>query len=98
MAKMSKDQYLLTKIAEEASEVAQIALKTQQFGPYEQCPDLPDNNLTRLKKEMVDLAVRYVNYLDHIGENEDFPEEWVERVEQKADHYYKYSQSLGMVE
>lgn len=29
---MDRIQYLLSKIAEEASEIAQIALKTQQFG------------------------------------------------------------------
>ena len=32
---LTRYQYLLTKLAEEASEIAQIALKTQQFGADE---------------------------------------------------------------
>ncbi|MEW0941027.1 hypothetical protein [Acinetobacter baumannii] len=35
MNKMSHEQFLLMKLAEEATEVAQIALKTAQFGMNE---------------------------------------------------------------
>lgn len=49
---MDKLQYLLTKLAEEGSEVAQIALKTQQFGPHEVMPGQPLSNFQRCHHEI----------------------------------------------
>jgi len=55
---MNKQQYLLIKLAEEASEVAQIALKTAQFGLHETYPGQPKSNIDRVLAEVTDfLAV-----------------------------------------
>ena len=48
-------QFYLTKLAEEAVEVAQISLKTQQFGPEECMPGQPYNNFERCHQELDDL-------------------------------------------
>lgn len=48
-------QYYLAKLAEEGSEVSQIALKTVQFGPNERMPDQPLNNFERCHLELDDL-------------------------------------------
>jgi hypothetical protein len=52
---MNHLQHYLTKLAEEGSEVAQIALKTQQFGPEEVMPGQPLNNFERCHLELDDL-------------------------------------------
>ena len=52
---MNHLQHYLTKLAEECSEVAQIALKTQQFGPGEVMPGQPLNNFERCHLELDDL-------------------------------------------
>ncbi len=52
---MTKLQFLLTKLAEECNEVAQMALKSQQFGLTEKRDvDGPDNK-ARLHAELNDL-------------------------------------------
>jgi len=52
----STKQYLLVKLAEEATEVAQMALKTAQFGPTERYPKSPLNNEQRLSEEYTDMV------------------------------------------
>ena len=52
---MNRLQYLLTKLAEEANEVGQIALKTQQFGVDEGMPGQPFTNAERTHQELNDL-------------------------------------------
>lgn len=49
---MNQLQHLLTKLAEEGAEVAQIALKTQQFGPNEVMPGQPLDNFERCHHEL----------------------------------------------
>lgn len=44
---MTRLQLLLSKLAEEGAEVAQIALKTAQFGIEETCPSQPFTNAER---------------------------------------------------
>lgn len=55
---MTITQHLLGKLAEEGSEVAQIALKTQQFGLSEKCPGQPFDNAERTHQELDDIAPR----------------------------------------
>lgn len=50
---MNRFQYLLSKLAEEAAEIAQIALKTQQFGQDEVYECL--SNIERVNVEFNDL-------------------------------------------
>lgn len=52
---MKPTQYILSKIAEEAGEVAQMAAKTQQFGLHEVKPGMDISNLERLYHEVDDL-------------------------------------------
>lgn len=52
---MTREQYLLVKLAEEASEVAQRALKASQFGVDEVQKGQEQNNAERLYDELNDL-------------------------------------------
>lgn len=53
---MNKFQLLLTKLAEEASEVSKEALKIQQFGLYSTCPYDSVSNIDKIHKELNDLT------------------------------------------
>jgi hypothetical protein len=63
---MTPDQYHLCKIAEECNEVAQRALKAQQFGLGETQPGQGLNNLERLVDEFHDLFVTFDNFLSAV--------------------------------
>lgn len=52
---MDRDQWILSKIAEEAAEIAQRAMKAQQFGFDEIQAGQSKNNLERLMDEIWDL-------------------------------------------
>lgn len=102
---MDRQQYLLTKLAEEASEVAQIALKTQQFGYDEKRPEQPFTNRERIHQELVDLItiVLMLNEETELGFNFDSEEEeggvsQSELKRAKVNKYYEYSRKLGEVE
>lgn len=95
---MDRVQYLLSKIAEEASEISQIALKTQQFGVYEMCPDLEETNVQRINKEFNDLlgVIQLLN--KELGVYEiQFNPELVEKKIEKVEKYYQYSINCGQV-
>lgn len=53
---MNAQQYILIKIAEEANEVAQRALKAAQFGVDQTEPGQTENNADRLETELLDLG------------------------------------------
>ena len=101
---LTRYQYLLTKLAEEASEIAQIALKTQQFGADEVCPGQEHTNTERIHKELIDLLAIVCmlneefnfgfNYFNVIKE----AAYKIEAKQNKVDKYYQYSQDCGMVE
>ncbi|KVO95580.1 hypothetical protein WL21_32660 [Burkholderia ubonensis] len=97
---MTLTQYLLVKIAEEAAEVAQIALKTAHFGLTETQPGRDETNAQRVYAELNDLnaMVQRLNDVafgefhyepDHIAMSQKMA---------KVEHYLAYSQSLGLVE
>ena len=52
---MTAQQYILCKLAEEANEVAQRALKAQQFGIEQTEPGKSQDNGERLESELLDL-------------------------------------------
>lgn len=54
---MNIQQYILTKIAEEASEIAQRALKASQFGINQVEPGQTESNAERLRAEVFDLGI-----------------------------------------
>lgn len=54
---MNNEQYLLVKLAEEASEIAQIALKSVQYGLSERKEGQDLTNAQRLNSELSDLFI-----------------------------------------
>lgn len=94
---MNRKQYLLTKLAEEASEVAQIALKTQQFGFDEVKHSQTLTNRERVFQELDDLF----GILEMLNEEYDFgyfPDvKNVEAKKIKVNKYFKLSEKLGEV-
>lgn len=99
---LSRYQYLLTKLAEEASEVAQIALKTQQFGADEVYPEQSKTNTQRIHSELIDLLaiVEMLNEEFNFNFATDSEETWYCKLakKEKINKYYRYSQDCGMVE
>lgn len=92
---MDRLQYLLCKLAEEAAEVSQIALKTQQFGLDEVYID--KSNKERCHMELNDL----IGVIGLLNEEFNFnfvpSMEKVEAKQRKINEYYKYSVNCGMV-
>jgi len=95
---MNQLQFYLTKLAEESSEVAQIALKTQQFGPGEVMPGQSLNNFERCHLELNDLWAM----VEELNDKFDFGyvpnREQIETKKAKVRKYLGYSIHLGMVE
>lgn len=93
---MNREQYLLGKLAEEGSEVAQMALKTQQFGLDEVYID--ESNRQRLHGELNDLLT-IVHLLNEEFNFQFSPSvSYAETKIKKIDKYYQYSVQLGRVE
>jgi NTP pyrophosphatase (non-canonical NTP hydrolase) len=94
-------QFLLTKLAEECNEVAQRALKQQQFGRNEKEPGQDKTNSQRLLEEIVDLET-IVDMLEKIGEigrpTMIDVDEMIATKRTKIAKYHQYSQKLGFVE
>lgn len=99
---LTRYQYLLTKLAEEASEVAQIALKTNQFGPDSCDPRDQVTNTERIHKELIDLLaiVEMLNEEFSFNFATDSEETWYCKLakKEKVNKYCQYSMNLGMVE
>lgn len=89
---MTKDQYLLTCLAEECAEVAQRASKAIRFGLFEVEPGQSATNWDRLRNELGDL----LGVMDALG-----LEECAETREAKpgrCEKYMEYSRRQGCVE
>lgn len=99
---MNYNEYLLSKIAEEASEIAQIAIKTQVFGFNSVDPrENGENNLEKLEKELLDLlAVVQLLFPDYnstgCGTMTDFRAiDYVRMKQQKLHQYYNVHKELS---
>jgi hypothetical protein len=94
---MDRFQYYLTKLAEESSEVAQIALKTQQFGRNEIMPGQPFTNIERCRAELNDLwaIIELLNNEYYFGYTPDRSQ--IEAKKEKVKRYLDYSIDLGFV-
>lgn len=95
---MDREQYLLGKLAEEASEISQIALKTQQFGMDEVYEEA--SNKERCHEELNDLLsiVKMLNVecnFDYRQPNINL-DVYLKKVD-KVNKYYNYSKELGRV-
>lgn len=95
---MSYEQFLLLKLAEEASEIAQIALKTAQFGMLETIPGGSENNAERIHSELNDLhgIVSLLN--DHTSFGYQVNDYAIEAKRLKIFKYLNYSVNLGKVD
>jgi NTP pyrophosphatase (non-canonical NTP hydrolase) len=98
---MKLRQYYLTKLAEEAVEVSQRALKQAQFGASEVQPGQLKTNAERLFEEIIDLAT-LACVLQAIDEIPTVPEiirlEMKVKKMEKLEKYLKYSRELGHVD
>lgn len=95
---MNHLQYYLTKLAEEGSEVAQIALKTQQFGPAEMMPGQPFNNFKRCHQELDDMWAMVEELNEKFGFSYTPSRERIDAKKAKVRKYLGYSIHLGMVD
>lgn len=96
--RMTHEQWLLNKLAEEASEVAQIALKTAQFGMTERHPNMVRNNKERVHQELNDLLA-VVDELNSWYGFEFSPDHKAKIAKiQKMNEFLGYSIQLGKVE
>ncbi len=99
---LTREQFLFTKLAEEAAEIAHIALKTQQFGRHERHPELDEDNEQRVCAELLDLAAIVRMLQREFGfmydENSDESINHIYAKEQKVNKYWQYSLRLGQVE
>ena len=95
---MNHLQHYLTKLAEEGSEVVQIALKTQQFGPFEVMPGQPLNNFERCHQEIDDLMAMVEELNERFGFGYAPNRKRIEAKKLKVRKYLCFSVALGMVE
>lgn len=91
---MKYEKYLLIKLAEEAAEVAQAAIKCSLFGYDQKDPRETDGetNLVKLQKELLDMTAVLLelsavsnNVNQHSEVNE---EEYISGKRKKLNHYY----------
>lgn len=94
---MTRLQLLLAKLSEEGSEIAQIALKTQQFGLHEACPGQPFTNAERTHHEIDDLMAAVEMLNEEYGFNYQPNRERIEAKKAKVNKFAAYSVELGLV-
>ena len=90
---MNKQQYYLSKLAEEASELATIAIKCMQFGLEEVNPNTLEKNYEALQKEFTDVFACAALVADGSdGQFSIVPEqELIEAKWDRVEHYRKVS-------
>lgn len=94
---MTRLQLLLNKLAEEGAEVAQIALKTAQFGPDEVYPGQPFSNAERIHCELDHLNAQIEMLNEEYGFGYTPNRARIELKKLNVNKYAAYSESLGMV-
>ena len=96
---MNYQQYLLVKLAEECSEIAQMAIKCSLFGYESLDPreDTGETNALKLHKEMLDFSAVMAE-LEGVTDLE-FDvfdaHEYIEMKREKLKHYYEVSQNTN---
>jgi len=90
---MTREEHLLTILAEECAEVAQRASKCLRFGMLDVEEDESENNKQRLMAEFADLIAVY-EMLEML-----WPTAWmVDRKKTRVEHYLEYSKERGRLE
>lgn len=95
---MNNRQYLLNKIAEEASEVAQMACKCSQFGLEQTYVKVGKTNWVRLQEELTDLLTCFALLEKEEGYVYTPDYEAKQRKEAKIVHYKDVSIRLGQTQ
>lgn len=95
---MTRTQYLLARVAEEAAEVAQRALKAQAYGINEVQPEQARDNAERLIQEFNELIavmqmLRVMGAIPHI-----YDEKAMAAKKEKVEHFMNYARMRGEVE
>lgn len=94
---MNRTQYLLCKLAEESVEVAQITLKSQQFGIHEVFPGQPLSNGERIHLELDDLNAQIEMLNEESGFSYVPNRARMDAKKEKVNRYYEYSKDLAQV-
>jgi len=98
---MTKNEYLLSCLSEEASEVIKDVSKSLRFGMDSSYPGSSVQNRDRIREELIDLIAVAEMLVEH-GIIDDFqdPESLYEKEEKKEKvlKYLKISKSLGAVQ
>jgi hypothetical protein len=95
-ASMQLVQFLLAKVAEECNEIAQAALKAQQFGMEEVYPASGESNERRIKHELDDLQ-GILRMMEVVGFVYEPDENAIAEKQEKVLKFLKYSVELGLV-
>ena len=93
---MNYKQFLLGKLAEEASEVAQIALKTQQFGYSSKHTDHTITNKEEIHNEVDELQA-IIEMLNDVGLDYKPNMKNIKNKKDKVLYFLEYSKQLGKV-
>jgi len=96
---MTREEHLLTLMAEEACEVGQQATKALRFGLEEVQKDQPLTNAERLRGELIDLLTIWemlAEFWDH-PTNNNFRDE-IEAKKAKVEKWLEYSETLGKLD
>lgn len=98
---MTNQQYLLGKLAEEAAELAQIAIKAQKFGLDEVFggqSGTPLSNVHRIQAEFNDVLGVVQRLNDECDADiRQIPEDW-ENKKRKVSKWRDYARELGLTE
>ena len=96
---MNYQQYLLVKLAEEASEVAQMAIKCSLFGYDSVDPreDTRETNAFKLFKELLDFSA-VIDELDGVIDIDFNPDDYIDMKRLKLQYYYDVAQNHTLSE
>ncbi len=94
---MNREQYLLTKLAEECSEVTKVALKAQQFGLDGTKEDGGLTNREKLNAELQDLFSIVEMLCREIKIGFEVDENALHKKMEKVNFYYQVSVDAGKV-
>ena len=94
---MNKKQYYLIKLAEEAAELSQIAIKCAQFGEYEVHPHTLERNIDGLQKEYNDVVACVLMVEELLQDfTTDVYDDTLEAKFEKMEKYRAISKANGM--
>ena len=95
---MNRVQHLLVRLAEEASELSQIALKTAQYGVHNKEPGQEATNLQKINAEFNDI-IGVIRMLDQeAGLNISLDEQMISDKIDRVKYFRDISVSGGLVQ